>query len=70
MFARDCAAVKYDFKVCKWGKVALVYAPYVCNDWGAEHVDLVVIEEGKTPGLAAAMKCKSCEGEMEFDDLV
>jgi hypothetical protein len=49
-------------------RVLSVQAPYVCPGCGKEESVVVDVTAGKTVALAA-VKCSSCQEEMEFDDL-
>jgi hypothetical protein len=49
-------------------RILSVHAPFVCDQCGHEEDVLINVETGKAPKLAE-MRCKSCGGPMEFDDV-
>jgi ABC-type transporter Mla MlaB component/DNA-directed RNA polymerase subunit RPC12/RpoP len=49
-------------------RILSVQAPYICEACGNEENILVTVERGVTPKLGG-VRCRSCGGEMEFDDV-
>ncbi len=49
-------------------RILSVQAPYVCEACGNEENVLVAVTPGVSPEIGA-MRCRSCGGEMEFDDI-
>ncbi len=51
------------------GKVTSFYAPMTCEPCGAEKDQLFTVAEYQKAGKLAEVKCQTCGGAMEIDDL-